>query len=429
MSAAAIPADAVGLLAGLVRKLEADGPDWHAERREQAAACFERLGLPGPKVEHWRETGVSALAAEAWTEVVETGEDEGGTGWGDLGLARTAGGGELLVADGLWAGPLSAAPEKVAALALRHLGHVAPARSEPFAALGVAAAVDPLIVHVADGANPAPLHVVRHAPGAGEPQVVAAHLLVLAGRDARCTIVETHTAGKGAAHLGIPVTEIVAGHGARVVHTSVEALPETAFHIATLGIEQLAASRVVQHNLMLGGALARSEIHARLDGPAADCRLYGLLLARGAQHLDCRTVVDHAAAGATSHEDYKAILRDRAQTVFAGRIVVREGAQKTDARQQNDNLVLSREALARTRPQLEIYADDVKCAHGATVGRLDRDAQFYLRTRGIPLAEARRMLIRAFAAAVVGTIPHGRLRERLDAEIDARIPGAEEETP
>ena len=429
MSAPAVPAHVVGLLAGLARGVGVDGPAWHRERREQAVARFEALGLPGPKVEHWRETSVAPLAGEAWAGIVETGDGDVETVWSDIGLAKIAGGAELLVADGLWAGPLSAAPEPIAALAREHLGRIAPCESEPFAALGIAAAVDPLIVHVDEGARPAPLHVVRHAPGAGVPQIVGAHLLVLAGRNARCTLVETHTAGEGSAQLHLPVTEIVAAHGARVMHTAVEALPGHAFGVGTLGILQHAASRVVQHNLMLGGALARSEIHARLGGAAADCRLYGLLLAQGAQHLDCRTVIDHAVAGATSHEDYKAILRDRARTVFAGRIVVREGAQKTDARQQNDNLVLSCEALARTRPQLEIYADDVRCAHGATVGRLDRDALFYLRARGISLAGARRMLIRAFAAAVVETIPHEQLRERLEAEIDARIPGTEEETP
>ncbi|RMF77026.1 MAG: Fe-S cluster assembly protein SufD, partial [Acidobacteria bacterium] len=333
-----------------------------------------------------------------------------------------------LVGDGWWAGPLSAAPEGVAAAAREHLGRIAPAEREPFAALGVAAAAEPLVVHVAAGVRAPDLHVPRHVGGAdGRPRLGASHLLVLVGENAQVRLIETHTAEDGAPLLAVPLTEIHAEAGARVEHALVQAMPETAFAVATLGVRQLEASRVRQHALAIGGALARLEIHARLDGEGADADLRGLMLARGRQHLDCRSVIDHAVPGATSHETYKAILRDRARTVFAGRIVVREGAQQTDARQQNDNLVLSRHALARTRPQLEIYADDVKCAHGATVGRLDDEALFYLRARGIPLPEARRILIRAFAAAVVDDIPCAPLVERIEAEIDARIPGPEEE--
>ena len=427
-SAGAIPIDAARVLAGLARAARGAGPDWHEERRAAAASRVVDLGLPGSKVEHWRETSVRPLITPAWAGADQA-DGRAPEPWGELGLRRIGRGLPPVEADGLWAGPLPEAPPPVARLAREHLGRLVPTDGEVFAALGVAAGADPLVIHVADGADAGTLQVVRHYPAADEPRLGAAHLLVLAGRGAACRVVETHTGAGGAPRLVVPVTELHAGPGARVAHVMLQALAETAFGVGTLGIHQLDGSRVVQHLLAFGGALARQEIHARLAGHGADCRLLGLMLARGTQHLDARTLIDHAVPEATSHENYKAILRDRARSVFAGWIVVRKGAQQTDARQQNDNLVLSRDALARTRPQLEIYADDVRCSHGATVGRLDGDALFYLRARGVPLAEARRMLIRAFAAAVIDEIPCAPLVEQCEREIDARIPGTEEEIP
>jgi Fe-S cluster assembly protein SufD len=193
------------------------------------------------------------------------------------------------------------------------------------------------------------------------------------------------------------------------------------YQIATHGCHQGRDSRYVAWAFDFGGRLVRHDLSAVLDGEGADCRLWGLYLTRGEQHVDHHTILDHASPHGGSREVYKGILDGKSRTVFNGRIVVRKGAQKTDAKQSNPNLLLSGHALAQTRPQLEIHADDVKCTHGATVGRLDEDAVFYLRARGIGEADARNLLVRAFAGEVLDTVESEPLRAHVERAVDERL--------
>jgi Fe-S cluster assembly protein SufD len=216
------------------------------------------------------------------------------------------------------------------------------------------------------------------------------------------------------------VAELVLGAAAIVHHVRVVDEGE-AWHIGTVQAHQERASRLISHNLCLGAALTRIDLGSVLDGEGAECLLHGLYLAEGRQHVDNHTFLEHAKPHCPSRELYKGILWGGSRAVFNGRILVRQDAQKTDAKQQNRNLLLSGEATVFTRPQLEIHADDVKCTHGATIGRLDEEALFYLRSRGMGIEQARGVLLRAFAAEILDQVPVPALRQRLQQTVANRL--------
>jgi Fe-S cluster assembly protein SufD len=221
------------------------------------------------------------------------------------------------------------------------------------------------------------------------------------------------------------VTEIVARDAAVVEHTKMQSESLRAFHVAAIQYQLERGSSVTSNSMTLGGALIRNSLTAVLDGEGAECTLNGLYLVSGKQHVDNHTHLEHAAPHCSSRELYKGILDGQSRGVFHGRILVRRGAQKTDSKQTNNNLLLSDEALINTKPQLEIYADDVKCTHGATIGQMDRDALFYLRSRGIGEQSARSLMVYAFASEIVQRCKVGALRTQLDAFLMDRIPGNE----
>jgi Fe-S cluster assembly protein SufD len=225
---------------------------------------------------------------------------------------------------------------------------------------------------------------------------------------AQGSIIESYV-GEGT-YFHNAVTEIVVGEGAMVEHVKLQRESLDAFHISTIQILQARRSVFASRSIALGGALARTEINAVLD-EGSECTLNGLYIVDGQRHVDTRTTIDHAKPHANSHELYKGILDGRSSAVFNGKIIVRKDAQKTDAKQTNKNLVLSEDATINTKPQLEIFADDVRCTHGATVGQLDADSIFYLRSRGIGAEDARAMLIEAFAQDIVDGIKSEKFRE------------------
>jgi Fe-S cluster assembly protein SufD len=241
----------------------------------------------------------------------------------------------------------------------------------------------------------------------------------VAGTGSQATVIETYVSLDGDLHVTNAVTEIVVGEDAILDHARVQWENERAYHFGAVQARQARASGYTNHNVSFGSALARNDIASLLEGEGAEATLNGLYLATGRRHTDNHTVLEHAAPHCPSRELYKGILSDRAHVVFNGRIIVRPGAQRTDAKQSNNTLLLSNDALIHTRPQLEIYADDVKCTHGATIGHLDDDALFYLRTRGIELDEARALLIRGFVGDIVERIAHAPLASRLAERIVA----------
>jgi Fe-S cluster assembly protein SufD len=234
------------------------------------------------------------------------------------------------------------------------------------------------------------------------------------------SVVQSYLAAEEGVYFTNAITEIVAAENAFIDHYKLQRESTRAFHIETLQVQQDRGSNFSTHNITLGGRLARSEVNAVLGAEGCECTLNGLYLASGTQHVDNRTLIDHAKPHCASHELYKGILDGKAHGVFNGKIFVRTDAQKTDAKQTNQTLLLSDDATINTKPQLEIYADDVKCTHGATVGQLAADALFYLRARGIGLKEARALLTYAFANDIIGRVKLDALRTELEELLLAR---------
>jgi Fe-S cluster assembly protein SufD len=413
--------------------------------RRAALGHFATRGLPATTDEAWRFTSVAPLAAHAYAR-----PRPGAAAVTPESVARwTVPGAHVLVlVDGRPAPDLSslgAMPEgaRVMGLAeawsrhpgtvMAHLGRHALTEDNPFAALNTAFLSDGAFVLVPRGVTmDAPVQVLALATGTGngagpEPARPVAYprTLVVLEEGAQATVVETFAPADGGAYLTCAVTEVVAEDNAALDHYKLQHEAPAAFHMATFQLWQGRDSSVRSHNIALGAALARSDVNALLAGQGVSCTLNGLYLAGGRQHVDTHMRVEHAMPHGTSHELYKGILDGRARAVFNGRIYVHRAAQQTDAKQSNRNLLLSREALVNSNPQLEIFADDVKCTHGSTVGQLDADAVFYLRSRGIDEEAARSLLIYAFAGDLLAGIGLRPVREALEETLIERLPRGE----
>jgi Fe-S cluster assembly protein SufD len=302
------------------------------------------------------------------------------------------------------------------------LGQYVPPADSAFAALNAAYFTDGVILRVPpETAIQTPIRLVHitTAPEAGS----AAHLrhFIQVGRGSQLTVIGMCVSLTGAAHVTNLVTELAVEEGARLEWVSFQDENPAAVHLATLGGTFGKSSQAWVHSFALGSRLSRTNIRTHLGGPGLECVLNGLYLTRNQQLADHHMIVEHAAPHCASHEYFNGILDDRSRGVFHGRILVRQAAQKTDAKQTNKNILLSDEAQVNTKPQLEIYADDVKCTHGATIGQLDEDCIFYLRARGLGLESARQLLIHAFAGEIIERVQHESVREELDHLIRQRL--------
>jgi Fe-S cluster assembly protein SufD len=418
------------------RELPAGEPAAVQALRRRGIARFAETGFPTVQQEAWRLTNVAAIARGTFTRPtgapVEVSREQIAPHTFDAAA-------QLVFVDGRFAPALShraGLPDEVIAGSLAealerwpgevepHLG-IAAVDANPFAALNSAFLRDGAFVKVPRGvAVPGPIHLLFFSSGAeGRATVSFPRNLIIAGEASQATLVETYI-GEGV-YFACPVTELVAGPGAVVDHCKVQRESREAFHIATFQVQAERNSAPSSHSISIGGALVRNDINAVLAGEGVDCILNGLYLAEGRQHVDTHMRVEHAAPHCASHELYKGVLDGKARTVFDGLIYVHKGAQKTDAKQSNRNLLLSRDAVANSNPQLEIFADDVKCTHGSTVGQLDDDAVFYLRSRGIGEEAARSLLTYAFASDVVERIKVEPVRHALEELLFARLPQGE----
>jgi len=300
------------------------------------------------------------------------------------------------------------------------------AARQPFVALNTAFFADGVYLELPRGLVLArPLEMVFLATGSGAGPIVA-HLrnLIVLGEASQAAVIETYS-GLAATYFTNVVTEVAACPAAVLDHYKLQRESREAFHMATFQLHGDRDGNLSSHSISLGGGLVRNDINAWLDGPGIECILNGLYLADGRQLVDHHMRVEHAKPHCASHELYKGILDGRARSVFNGLIHVHPGAQKTDAKQSNRNLLLSADAIANSNPQLEIFADDVKCTHGSTVGQLDADAVFYLRSRGIGKDAARSLLTYAFASDIVQRIKVEPLRRHLEEFLFARLPRGE----
>jgi Fe-S cluster assembly protein SufD len=384
-------------------------PQWLGDLRHAAAGRFGELGFPTPRLEAWRYTGVGPIVATPWV------------------LARTGQGQPVIESAALPPGvrvahlkDLLRGPETLR----QRLAQIARFEASAFGALNTAFFEDVLLIEIAPGAVvESPIEVRYDSHGTSAPAVSYPRCLIVAGPRSQAAVVERWT-GTGT-YFQNAVTEIAVEEGAVLSHSKLQQESAAAFHVQALAVRQARASRFVSHNVALGASLARTDIEVVLAGEGAECELNGLFLGSGAQHLDTHTTIDHAQPHCVSRELYKGILDGKARGVFHGRIIVRPDAQKSDAMQTNKNLLLSREALVNSTPALEIFADDVKCKHGSTIGQLDAAALFYLRSRGIGEREARQLLTYAFAADVADRMNVATVREAVLEALGARLAGGD----
>jgi len=306
--------------------------------------------------------------------------------------------------------------------------YLAPAQrpAHGFLALNDAFAADGVVLRVDEGVSvDTAVHLLFVASGTAD-HVAHPRIVIECAAGSAVTVIEHYAAAGDSAYFNNVVTQARIGERASLTHYKLQRESTRAFHVSTLSVHQQADSRFLSHSVSLGAALARHDINVLLDAPGARCTLNGLYMGSGRQHVDYHTRVDHAKPGCTSEEDYRGILDGRSRGVFNGRVWVHPGAQQTDASQSNRNLLLSRNAEIDTKPQLEIYANDVKCAHGATVGQLDERMVFYLRARGIDEASARSLLTYGFARDLVDRMRDVPVREMVAAAVLDRLPGGGE---
>ncbi len=416
---------------------KARGPAWLFPLRQTAISRFADVGFPSPGHEDWRFTNVAPIANLPFKPVFQPSthgldrEAVSGFTFGRLDAAR------LVFVDGHWAKELSAPgplPAGVVAGSLAEalaagagvlekcLRRWAQEEAGAFALLNLAFFQDGAFVLVPPGqVVERPIHLLFISTAKDPGATAHPRNLVFLGAGSRATVIESYVSLKAAPGLTNAATELALEEGAALEHCKFQAEGLNAFHIATMHARLRPKSRLISHSIAAGAKLSRNNIRAWLGGAGVECILNGLYLTRGDQLADHHMVVEHAAPNCASHEYFNGILDGRSKGVFHGRILVQPGAQKTDAKQTNKNLLLSEDATADTKPQLEIYADDVKCTHGATVGQLNDESIFYLRSRGLGLATARQMLIHAFAGEIVERIRHQPAREELDRLVWDRL--------
>lgn len=424
-----------------------EAPEWLRTIRERGISRSEALGFPTTKNEDWHFTSVAAIAERPFrvAEVSSSAVSSEGSTAGMVARADLArfsfgqpGWHTLVFVNGEFAPDLSSyaglgSAVRVSSLARavrsgtgrpeRHLAKIAAFDQQFFTALNTAFIRDGAFIEIQPDAVVAePIHLVFVSEGYGE-SVSHPRNLIVAARHSRAVVIESYVSIRDSLYLTNAVTEISVGEGARLDHYKIQRESVKAFHVGTTQVRQSRDSQFHSFSFAVGGTLARTNIYTTLDGEGATCTLNGLYLADGTQHIDNQTSIEHIAPNCPSHEVYKGVLGGRSHGVFNGKVYVHPEAQKTDGKQSNNNLLLSPTARIDTKPQLEIFADDVKCTHGATVGRLDDTALFYLSSRGIGPERARTLLTYAFAADVLEKIELEPLRKELEEMVLARFAG------
>ncbi len=417
------------------------GPAALVARRREAFGRFAAAGFPTSKDEDWRFTPVAPIARTEWriegrldgwtagrlvtAEALEPFRF-GQPGWITLVFVNGRFDAELShrpsLDSGVTAESLAEALARDPEFIERNFARVAGPEATPFSALNAALAYEGAAIRVAAGADLAePIHILHVATMAAAGAALQTRTILVVERGARAQFVESFAALGDGASFTNAVTEVTVGEGAWVEHSRIQRESESAYHVGLTEVEQGRDSHYRSFTLSMGGAIARHDLRARLGAENVECLLYGLYLGRGDQLVDNHTAIRHEFPNCRSWEVYKGILDGRSHAVFNGKVFVTPEAQKTDAKQTNRNLLLSDTSRVNTKPQLEIFADDVKCTHGATVGRLDEIAFFYMQSRGIPRAEAQRLLIYAFANEVVTEVASLPVREALDRLVHERL--------
>ena len=418
----------------------ADGqPAWLLSVKRAAFERFRALGFPTRRDEDWHFTSIAPISEADFTPLRGVTDRSAALDvqWSDLesfvfGQLEWP---RVVFVNGEFAPTLSSTsglPSRVRVSRLAdaltdasvraNLTTIGEFGANAFAALNTALFTDGVFVHVPAGASlPQPLHVLHVCTSEAARGVSYPRTLVVLDANASASLIESYVALGDATYFTNAVTELQLGEGAQLAHVRVQRESTRAFHVGLAQARQARDSRLASFSFATGGALSRANIYTSLAGPGAEVTLDGLYLVDGTQHVDHQTRIEHAAPNCASHEVYKGILDGAAHGVFNGKVYVHPVAQKTDGKQTNNNLLLSADAQVDTKPQLEIFADDVKCTHGATVGRLDDVALFYLKSRGLPAEQARTLLTYAFAADVLQRIADSTTREALQDAVRVRF--------
>jgi len=412
------------------------GDDAIAARREAAFDVFAKAGLPHRRVEEWKYTDLRALmrdakplAAPPDAAAIARAKSAGAL-LGDVETRRLVFVDGAFVPElsdiaklepGLTVGSLAKALSDGDPLLANHLGKLAPA-TDVAVALNTALMGDGAVIRIAAGATiERPLHLLFVA--SAKPAATFTRSLVVAEPQARAMVIESHEGPAGCAYQVNAALELFVGDGAHVDHVKIVGEGTDALHVSTLAAAIGGKARFNAFTFTAGGAVVRNQLFLKFDGEDTVAGIRGASLLKGRQHADTTLVVDHVAKACQSREVFKAVLDDEAHGVFQGRIVVRPHAQKTDAKMMTRALLLSERAEADNKPELEIFADDVQCGHGATAGALDDELKFYLMARGIPRPEAEALLIRAFLGEAIDGIEHAGLREALMDTVAAWLRG------
>jgi Fe-S cluster assembly protein SufD len=415
-----------------------EAPQWTRSLRLSGITRFEELGFPGTRNEDWHFTSVAPIAGREFTLLTSrTGTvtaaqlvpfSFGATGWHTLvfvngrfnaDLSHVAG-----LPDGVQVLPLARAYDELPLLLEQHVGRITSMDAHTFTALNTAFINDGAVVHVEQDVEVArPIHLVYVSNEGAVDGVAQPRNLIVLDRFAKATVIESYVGLVDGAYFTNAVTEAAIGDGATLTHLKLQRESAQAFHVGTFDARQARDSHLVSFSFATGGSLSRTNIYTELRGEGCGATLNGLYLGDGTQHIDHQTRIEHVEPNCYSRELYKGILDGSAHGVFNGKVYVHPAAQKTDGKQTNQTLLLSEKAQIDTKPQLEIFADDVKCTHGATVGRLDDTSLFYMKSRGINARTARELLTYAFAADVLEKIECAEVREGLEAATLRRYAG------
>jgi Fe-S cluster assembly protein SufD len=397
--------------------------------RKRAIDRFAALGFPTTKNEDWHFTSVGAIAEREFTFVPARTGDVSRADLDDFSFAAE-GWSTVVFANGRYAPDLSdltALDPRIRLFCLAEAWTKAPdlvqkigtivtnADEHAFTMLNTAFMPDGVVIHVPkDVTLTYPIHVLFVTDAHAAKTVMYPRNLIVVDRNARATVIESYVSLGDAAYFTNAVTEVSVGEGATLEHYKIQREGRRAFHVGTIEAAQARDSHYVSFAFATGASLSRTNIYTTLAGEGCGSTLNGLYMLDGEQHCDHQTKIEHAQPNCFSREVYKGVLDGRSHGVFNGKVYVHPVAQKTDGKQTNNTLLLSKEAQVDTKPQLEIFADDVKCTHGATVGRIDENALFYMKSRGMDAETARRLLIYAFAADVIETIEQQEVREGLE---------------
>jgi len=405
------------------------------QSRKSAINNFEKLNLPTLKDEEWRHTDISSLLNHSFSpdyKKAKVSQKVISNFLFDklehslLVFVNGAYSPELSklidIPKGVIVESLAEAIKNNNPIVKKHLGNYAKNENFFFTTLSSAFIKDGAFIYVPDGkVVEDPIHIIFYTKASDKKVLTQPRNLFVAGNNSQVTIIEHYVSDKEDVYFTNAVTEIVTDENAIVDHTKLQEESSKAFHIARMEVDQERSSNFASHLISLGAEISRNDFNARFNDEGSECMLNGLFMINNEQLFDAHTMIDHAKPHCNSYEHYKGILQDKARGVFNGKVMVRPDAQKTNAFQENNTILLSDDAVMNTKPQLEIFADDVKCSHGATIGKLNDEAKFYLKSRGIGEESATAILIHAFASDVITTIKIPALRDYLEEIITKRF--------